>query len=349
MAPQYRPVSVSLNGLPPEVFGAPKDFTFMDAMKEEEMLQNAQQSNDANQIILQQKKGIIDALRQKYAGADPSTFDPAEALSIAKRAAMGTGDIGTMLDIRRAERSYANGDRQLTDEEAAQLDMPPGTTLSVARAILRNKDLEQEQQRFEDPTRVLNRELDATLKGQRATGTSFQKVSDTELGKLENADGSLQSIGEIKGLLNQVQPGALSALAAGQVTDLYKDPGSPAYRMYARLELLKKQVARMNDSGALTELDVSMFQPLTVGSPIFDDKNSLAQRMQDLEGYIRGKQQSIITRNEQGYRNMDRFKDSLESVGSAGGSSAPSQSGGLPRNSDGTPLTREQFYSQRGR
>lgn len=328
MAPIYKPLTsaggiTGAPGLPAEVFAPPGRMTFDDAQKAEAILRAQQLANQSNEIKVGSQQAIHDALTQQYgpdAQQSQQEFNPQEALQTAQRLALQSGDIDTAINIERSRSSFQNSsNRQLSPEEvqslqAQGLDVIEGETLAGARLKMALKNsmnsmarADAVQGRFDELAPI--RQLDGTLKYQKATGTEFQKVSDTALSQLENADGALQSIGAVGGLLSQLDPGALSALRAGQITDIYKDPGSPAYRMYARLELLKKQVARMNDSGALTELDVSMFQPLTVGSPIYDDANSVAQRMNDLAGYIAAKQQSVIKRNEQGYRNMDRFKD----------------------------------------
>lgn len=282
----------------------------------QQALQRAQQlQTQQAEIATQQKQQAFDqenTMREALQAEFSTQEDPdlAKGLETAKRIAFQNGDLDTALNIEKATRarSESAGNRILTDVEATQLGVPIGTSLSVANALLRARDLENVQARFTDPTRAGIRDWDLKLKEQKATGTEFEKISDTELGKIQNSEGALRSIDEVNSLLQSVTPGAFSALAAGKVTDLYKDPGSAAYRMYATLDLLKKQVARMNDSGALTQLDVDMFAPLTVGSPIYDDPQSLAQRMQDLTRYIAGKKESIIRTNEQGFRNMERFK-----------------------------------------
>lgn len=148
------------------------------------------------------------------------------------------------------------------------------------------------------------------------TGSNQKRPGDSQLDRLTTAKEAKANILSVQGLLDGVDPGALSALAAGQITDLYKDPSSNAYRMYAKLELLKKQVARMNDSGALTQLDVEMFQPLTVGSPIYDDKESLKQRMIDLMDYIETKEKSVIESNRAGGRVVTPFRNGAGAAGS---------------------------------
>ena len=296
--------------------------------------------------------------------AEPQNFDPIEGYKLAQQIAMQQGNLSAAAEASRAQKALQGGsqDRLLTDVEAMQLDVPPGTPLSVANSMLRARGIEGIQSRFDDPSLAKARDLNVTLKNQRATGTQFQNIGGPELTKIQSSEGALVSVGEVNGLVEQLDPGALSALKAGKVTELYKDPGEPAYRMYATLDLLKKQVARMNDSGALTQLDVDMFAPLTVGSPIYDSQESLKQRMDDLARYIAKKKEIIISTNERAFRNMDRFKDPAWQNGQPAPDAAPdvagavergagtaqvAGSGKLPRNPDGSVLTREQFMALR--
>lgn len=340
MAPQYRPVSVSLNGLPPEVFGAPKDFTFMDAMKEEEALQASQQTNQSNQMVLQQKQGMIDALREKYATQDPTTLDQGDVLNTAKGISMKNGDLGSMLDIIRAERSYATTDRQLTEEEALQLGVEPGTPLSVARAILRSRDLEQEQERFDDPTRVLNRQLDATLKDQRATGTQIRPPTPQQVQKIGAGDAFIAQMEDMEATYIPY----ISQNRGTRFLEAAVNTNSPESRLYGELNLAAKQAAlsledRVTDQDYKTIQDIATVQALDTNETVID-------RMQRLKDFIKRRNAADLNAmsaggfNASGLQNRGQFQ--LPST-------APSQSGGLPRNEDGSPLTREQFLSQRGR
>lgn len=325
MPPRYQPLQIPVNP-PPGIMNVQEATPYDEFEKREAALLAQRLNNQSVGISVDQRQRQYDQQLKQEAKAkeifgpqaDGTTpeFDSDKLMDIIKRTAVETGDFNTAINAEKAQRQYQNPNNQLlTPEQLIEFDLEEGSTVADAKLAvsMRNSGVAAGHLdiRKNDP----NRELSAEQKRRKLAGTEFQKVSDAEIGKLENADGALESINEIvneeTGLLLQLDPGALSALKAGKLTGKYKDPGSPAYRMYARLELLKKQVARMNDSGALTQLDVDMFEPLTVGSPIYDDKNSVATRMYDLTSYIQKKQESIIKRNEQGYRNMDRFKKAM--------------------------------------
>lgn len=319
MPPSYKPRPIPQGMLPQDLFQSDGMMSLDQAQalhaqeRARELALEAQEMNfEEKQRLLAQEEAQREKLKAEFGprpdGTEPE-FDPDKAWNIVEKLAIQNGDIKTATEVARARRILRE-ERILTDEEAITMGVPPGTTLQVAHAMLRAKDLNDRQSRFFDPTQSQIRDQNLTLKEQQATGTQYQKISDSELTKIQSSEGSMATIGEVNSLLDQLDPGALSALKAGKVTDLYKDPGSPAYRMYANLDLLKKQVARMNDSGALTQLDVEMFAPLTAGSPIYDSKESVRQRMDDLARYISRKKQSVIETNEKAYRNMDRFKDS---------------------------------------
>jgi hypothetical protein len=96
-------------------------------------------------------------------------------------------------------------------------------------------------------------------------------------------------------------------LKAGKITDLYKDPDSVSYKYYAQMDKLMKEVARMNDSGALTQLDVDMFKPLTVGSPVYDSPEAIDERLEALERYIENKRAKFLEASGKAGRNVSGF------------------------------------------
>ena len=309
MAPGYNPLGIPAQALPSQLFGQVPQVSMEDYEKAQALQRAQELTNQNNALTVAQNQRIADeaqALQEYGKTIAPETYDPNEFLKRAQIIAATSGDAKGVIDFARAQNTLGVKD-PLTAEEAIlyqERGVPAheGMSRLVAQGLISAGHLNI---RENDP----NRQLSADIKQRQLDGTMPTKVSDTELGKIQSADQAISTISQVNTLLSQLDPGALSALKAGKVTDLYKDPGSPAYRMYANLDLLKKQVARMNDSGALTQLDVDMFAPLTTGSPIYDDPASLSQRMQDLYRYIAGKKERIIKTNEQGYRNMDRFKN----------------------------------------
>jgi len=137
------------------------------------------------------------------------------------------------------------------------------------------------------------------------------KPPGTEMAtKLEAQDSFKYAVGQMRKYAQQMQgdPGFVQAVKAGKVTDAFKVPGSPAYLFYAWSDLAKKTLARQNDSGALTQLDVEMFNPLVVGSPVYDTPESIMARIDELDKYSDMKAQSVITRAGQTGRNVTGVK-----------------------------------------
>ena len=138
-------------------------------------------------------------------------------------------------------------------------------------------------------------------------GANNKPLGDTGVKNITGGDNALYSIAQARKLSEDLSPGLLSALKAGKITDLYKDPESTAYKFYAQVDKLKKEVARMNDSGALTQLDVDMFEPLTSGSPVYDSKKAIQDRLVDLEQYIQNKRDKYLEASGKAGRNVSKF------------------------------------------
>jgi len=319
MPPQYQPLPVTnYEGIPKELFNQPRvDFNaeYNKALSAKQALEAQQLNNQSVQLSVADKqrqadyeKAQAEALMAQFGGANAVNFDPDAALQTAQRIAIQSGDLDNALAIERVTRERANSDYVLMGEEAKRLGVREGTPLPVYRAMQRQQELNDINTRFSDPAREKARIYGAERARQVVEGDTRSQLPVPERGKLQSGEGAKQSIETVVSLLPQLDVGALNALKSGKVTDLYKDPGSPAYRMYAQLDLLKKQVARMNDSGALTELDVEMFAPLTVGSPIYDSPESIAARMADLMDYIDAKPESVLSTNEKAGVNVSSFR-----------------------------------------
>lgn len=154
------------------------------------------------------------------------------------------------------------------------------------------------------------------------TGSNLKRPGDSQIDRMTAGEGARFSIGKAKELAGQFTPGVMSALRAGKITNLYKDPSDPAYQFYAQIEKLKKEVARMNDSGALTQLDVDMFKPLVEGSPVYDTQETIQERLDELNQYIENKRNNTLGANRAGGRTMSGFSDSPPAGGSSGGTGA---------------------------
>lgn len=89
-------------------------------------------------------------------------------------------------------------------------------------------------------------------------------------------------------------PAYVNALNAGRVTDYFKNPESPAYQFYAYAALAKKKIARMNDSGALSKIDVDMFAPFAEGSPMYNTPKSIRNTIGQLREYGNMKHEALV-------------------------------------------------------
>lgn len=149
-----------------------------------------------------------------------------------------------------------------------------------------------------------------------ALGANTKPVAESQIDKIAAAESSKASIDTARNLALQFSPGILSALRAGKVTGWYSNPESPEYKFYAQVAKLKKEVARMNDSGALSQADVDMFAPLTEGSPVWDSQEAILERMDALETYIDRKRQTTLAANKAAGRNVSGFEQPIANTGS---------------------------------
>jgi hypothetical protein len=152
------------------------------------------------------------------------------------------------------------------------------------------------------------------------TGANAKPIGESSLEKMSAGVGAKASIANAKQFATEFEPGIMSALRAGKITDWYKNPDDPAYKFYAEVAKLKKEVARMNDSGALSQPDVEMFAPLVEGSPVYDSPEAIQERLTALEKYIDTKRNAILTANKMGGRNTFGLTQNIEpSTGSGAG------------------------------
>ncbi len=150
------------------------------------------------------------------------------------------------------------------------------------------------------------------------TGANAKPIGESALEKMSAGVGAKASIANAKQFATEFEPGIMSALRAGKITDWYKNPDDPAYKFYAEVAKLKKEVARMNDSGALSQPDVEMFAPLVEGSPVFDSPEAIQERLTALEKYIDTKRNAILTANKTGGRNTFGLTQSIEPTTGSG-------------------------------
>lgn len=118
-----------------------------------------------------------------------------------------------------------------------------------------------------------------------ATGANTKLLETGPAEALATGTVLKQDLKDIRALLPQLQQegmGPLRALKSGQASELYKDPNSAAYRYTYLMTKIKRQIAMLYNKGALSKDDVSNWDQMTTGSPVYDDYQSLTSRLNDL-------------------------------------------------------------------
>ncbi len=194
-----------------------------------------------------------------------------------------------------SDRQREEGDNSLiTPEMVADIAARTGRDIDTVLAELRlpkSQFYKLNQYKYAEGANL--KLPDASVDDKLAAGKNFNDV----ITKMDRLSDEMYS-----------DPGVVEAIKAGKLTSLYKDPKSPAYRYFAQAELAKKMIARMNDSGALSKIDVEMFDPLVVGSPIYDTKDSVKQRIADLRQLGNEKISNMVQGLEATGRNVTKAK-----------------------------------------
>lgn len=309
--PAYKPLAVNVQGSLPGVFDTAA-VDFGDAQKAAEALQAQELANQINEINAQKAQQAFDAenqlresLKQQFGtqedGTTP-TFDPNAALETAMRLAGQQGDLDTMLNVTKAQRTLS-GDRELTDVEAAQLNVPLGTTLSVARAMQRSRDLQLETDKFKDPLRVQNRELDATLKEQRSTGTQIRAPTEAMVNKIGASDAFDTYIQNIEDTyMPYVSENRGERFLARAV-----NPNSAEARLNNELQLAAKQAA-LSMEPRVTDQDYQIIANIATPNDL-DTNETIIDRMHRLRQFVKTRIESDLNAADAGGYNVEGLKN----------------------------------------
>lgn len=329
--PAYKPLAVNVQGSLPGVFDTAA-IDFGDAQKAAEALRAQELANQINTINAQKAQQNFDreneltnSLKSQFGpqedGSTPD-FDPNAAYETAKRIAIQHGDVDTALNITKAQRSLS-GDRELTDVEATQLGVPLGTTLSVARAMQRSKDLQLETTKFNDPLRIQNRELDATLKEQKSTGTQVRAPTEAMVNKIGASDAFDTYIQNIEDTyMPYISENRGERFLASSV-----NPNSAAARLNNELKLAAKQAA-LSMEPRVTDQDYQIIADIATPNDL-DTNETIIDRMHRLRQYVKTRISSDLNAADAGGYNVEGLRN--RSV--AGGADSPIM---IPRANQGS-------------
>lgn len=324
--PAYKPLAVNVQGSLPGVFDTAPN-SFEEQRKQAEALQAQELANQINEVAAQKAQQNFDretqlseALKAQFGVQEDGTtpeFDPQSALKLAGSLAIQQGDIDTALNVEKATRSYASNDRVLTDVEATQLDVPIGTSLSVAKALLRARDLEQADARFNDPTRVANRELDALLKDQRSTGTQIRPPTAAQVQKIGAGDAFIAQMDNME----QTYIPQISENRGARFLEAAVNPNSPEARLYGELNLAAKQAA-LSLEDRVTDQDFKTIQDIATPQKL-DTNETIINRMARLKEFIQRRNAADLNAMEAGGFNASGLQNRqpfmIPKVGATGG------------------------------
>jgi len=361
MAPTYKPLAV---GASPTV-QIEDPFALQAAFEKQ---QAAQQQQEAQQMQiaetrrkLEQDAKLREALVSQYGGGDSPVFDPDQALQTAQRLSLESGDLDTALNIEKITRERKNTIAPYGPEERAILSKELGyelpenadprlvTTLTNLRGKnLYGQSLQDNRDKFTDQQDSL---LPEGWEG-NPTADDAKKFKTTLIGT-QKVNGILDALGESLSRTGGEQAtGAEYVLQRQLVGDLALELKSPAFgNLGAALSPSEYQLLLTQLPALLSTPETSLGRVLVergLGRDPLDAIQALKTKISrnlDIEAPIRRmKRKTAIPQGE-----------GLATAGASTANapimipraSAPSAGGGIPRNPDGSLLTREQFMALR--
>lgn len=323
--PAYKPLAVNVQGSLPGVFDTAA-IDFQDAQKQAEALQAQELANQINEIAAQRAQQNFDdqnqlreSLKQQFGQQEDGTtpnFDPNAALETAMRLAGQQGDLDSMLNVTKAQRTLS-GDRELTDVEAMQLGVPQGTTLSVAKAMQRSQDLNLERARFDDPLRIQNRTLDATLKEQATVGGQIRPMRAPDAIQL----GELEEFGKKVDNVRDTYMPYISENRGERFLAAAVNPNSAAGRMKNELDLIATELAAAYNGSRLSDLDFRTMSKL-VNYGELDTLGTISDKFDRLKDFTSMKHDTMLESLEKANFNVSNFKAQGSDPITAGANSA---------------------------
>lgn len=361
MPPSYKPLAAGIQGIPDEIFNTPS-VSWEDAQKTQALLRAQELNNQANEISLAEKQRIInsqkqlrDAISSQYGGMDPDSFDPDQALRTAEKLSFQTGDLDQALAIERARREHRAGVTPLSEVQRQFLmpslngqEIPEGITvqdLNLRAALERgNTYAQQVGIQANDP----NRELNAETKRQRLLGEQIRPMTPSQVETLTEMNGLSGFVDNIK---DRYLP-YISENRGERFLDATVNPNSAAARMKGELDLIATQLAAAYNGKRLSDLDFKTMSKLVQVNDLdtMETVNDKLDRLKELMNLRKG---NMLGALEQGRFNISGFKTpDSETIGTSGAPEnlpplANYSQGRIPRNPDGSVLTREQFMKLR--
>lgn len=346
MPPTYNPLQAAIpsSGIIGLDFNTPAiDFT--QAQQQQAQLLAQQLGNQQNEIrtdILkrqnEQANQLQDALKQQYGSMSPTdTFDPDAALKTAQRIALTQGDLDTALSIEKTKNQFTNSGNQLLSPEQlrnfrdAGIDLPDTATIAEARVAVALKNA---------GTNAGSLDI--------RSGKGYRALPASETNTLNEID----SLGVFVDNIKQRYMPYISENRGERFLDAAVNPNSAAARMANELDLIATQMAAAYNGKRLSDLDFKTMSKLVQIQPL-DTLETVSDKLDRLKEFMAIRKQNLVGSLDKAKYNVSKFQDNPDISGALGRSGAEQQgglppltdySGGrLPRNPDGSPLSREQF------
>lgn len=291
MAPTYKPLTsagglTGAPGLPPEVFGAPQVRTIDDILREQEALRAQELANQSNEVLVAERQRIAQegearrqAIRDQYGDQPTESFNPDDALSVIQRLSIQQGDLDTALAIERTQKErkgsapYSEFDRQVIEKELGY-PLPEGATPSLVNTLVNLKGKNLYEQQLNDPLLAQNRQLNAILKGQQATGTQIKHLTPEQTGQITELESFSGFVDNVK---NRYLP-YISENRAERFLAAAANPNSAAARLNGELNLVATQLAAAYNGKRLSDLDFQTMSQLLKPNDL-DTLETVADRL----------------------------------------------------------------------
>lgn len=373
MPPSYKPLSASTEAAPTGVFAAPPNPSFMD-FEQAEALRRAQElTNQMNELKAQQMQQQFEASKQfgqavqQQFGAQPDgstpEFDPNAVLNLAQKYSAQGGDMGSFLDAAKIRNMSQNSsNRELAPEEldalsAQGIELAPGSTIANARIAISLKNSGISAQRANIYANDPNREINALLKQQKLEGKEIRPLNAEQLNTINEIDSLSSFVDNVK---ERYIP-YISENRGERFLEASLNPNSAAARLKSELDLVATQLAAAYNGKRLSDLDFKTMSKLVQPSDL-DTMETVIDRLNRLKEMTELRRTGLLNTLETGQFNVSNFK--IPRAGSAAnaeispdattlppltnyGSAPGPASTGVPKNSDGSPLTKEQFMALR--
>lgn len=299
-------------------------------------------------LIKNQRNAELDQYKEKLKlenpflfGATPQGASPANMESMVEGVTGGgTGDQFTD-EFIKARRLGAPAGQAITyatkKAGIGQRNYPSQTPLSPTQKDFYGQQLgipeEQREERL-STMGALEKELDL----QKFQGERKRPIGEAETKYLSSNDFFQYRVKRLEELADKMSddPGVIKAAKGGKILPWFGKTDSPEYKYYAELTAAQQEYARSKDSGALSTFDVKIWEPLFTGLPIFDDKQTIKQRLKDLSTSIKEARKIQLTSMKKGGVNLfdfekelvdDNLLNAVKKVESAGDANALSSAG----------------------